>query len=71
MQPITLLLGPPHGGPSGSRVSNQRKIDLVQTVYPGSIAARDLNLFLFGTVFQNIVDYLPASWKGGFDMGII
>src|SRR5580704_11303394 len=40
-------------------------------VDPGSIAAGDLGLLLFGAVAQNLLDDLPAPREGGLDMGVI
>ena len=61
------------GGPSGSsvRLPEEEHRNLVEMVYPGSIAAGDLDLLLFGAVRQNLLNDLPASGEGGLDMGII
>src|SRR5712691_10635289 len=67
-------LGPPsQGGPSGSSVRRPEEDhrNLVEMVYPGSIASGDLGLLLFGTVLQNLLNDLPAPGEGGLDMGII
>src|SRR3954469_2206206 len=40
-------------------------------VYPGSIAAGDLGLLLFGAVPQNLLNDLPTPGESGLDMGVI
>jgi len=40
-------------------------------VYPGSVAASDLGLLLFGAVPQNLLNDLPAPGESGLDMGVI
>ena len=59
------------GGPRGSSAGYQDHRNLVEMVYPGSIASGDLGLLLFSTVLQNLLNDLPAPGEGGFDMGVI
>jgi hypothetical protein len=61
------------GGPSGSSVRRLEEDyrNLVEMVYPGSIASGDLGLLLFSAVLQNLLNNLPAPGEGGLDMGII
>ena len=61
--------GDPAAAASGDQKRTHR--NLVEMVYPGSIASGDLGLLLFSTVLQNLLDDLPAPGEGGLDMGVI
>ena len=69
-----IALGPPpREDPAEAASGDQRRThrNLVEMVYPGSIASGDLGLLLFSAVLQNLLNDLPAPGEGGLDMGII
>ena len=53
------------------QLTRGRRRNLIEIVYPGSIASGDLGLLLFSAVLQNLLNDLPAPGESGFDMGII
>ena len=53
------------------QVTEEDPGNLVEMVYPGSIASGNLGLLLFSAARQDLVNDLVAPGERGFDVGII